>query len=113
MEKQKYISFSSITVNLEKIGYSSMVFFRIKVPNEIKILSVFNKILQIQNVIIAYRTLGNYQILVGIPFKDVDMLNATYHEITKILGVTDIEISIHKPFPKWPLNLFSKLIPIN
>lgn len=111
MEQEKIISFSSITVDLKKIGYNGMVFFRIMVSNQSRILTVFERILKAQNVIVAYRTLGNFQILVGIPYKNIEMLEKTYNEIIKILGVTGIEISLHKPFPSWPLNLFSKIIP--
>jgi len=110
MEK-KVFSFSSITVDLRKIGYNSMAFFQIMVSSSAIISTVFNKLLEVQNVIVAYRTLGNFQILVGIPCRDIDMLNETYEQIMKMLGVTEIELSLHAPFPSWPLNLFSKLIP--
>lgn len=108
--KKKVISFSSITVDLKKLGYDGIVIFRILVSNQATTSSVFEKLLEIPNVIIAYRTLGNFQILVGVPFSDIDHLEGTYKKITEVAGVVEIDVSLHNAFPSWPLNLFHKLV---
>ena len=107
--KSNVIEFSSITINLEKIGYSGIAIFIIKISNQHVLSEVYNKILQIPNVIIAYRVMGNFQITVGTPFKNINQLIRIYNKIAKTSGVDEIESIIHESFPSWPLNLFSKL----
>ena len=107
---KKVMPFSFLTISLRKIGYMGIAILLITVSNRHVTSKVFEEILQVPNVIIAFRTIGPWQITVGIPFYNLDQLLESHHKITRISGVTGAEMLLHKPYPSWPLNLFSPLI---
>lgn len=102
--------FSSITLDLRKIGYIGTANFLIKVSHQHSMPKVFDEILRIPNVIVAIRVLGNVDIFVAAPVANFKQLFKLNQGISKIPGVMQIELSVTKPFPTWPLNMFSKLL---
>lgn len=102
--------FSSLTVNLEKLGYIGNVFFQIMVSNQRVVSEVFGEVLRVKNVIIAFRTMGTFQILAGLPFKSIDELLESHHNLTRISGVIEAELYITKPIASWPVNIYSELV---
>ena len=110
--RKDVLTFASITIDLGKIGYIGNAFFGIKVSNKNMVSIVLKKIVQIPNIIVAYRVLGEIDLIVGVPFSNMEQLTNQYNNITKTPGVIEVELFLHKPFPNWPLNLFSKLISI-
>lgn len=105
------LPFSSITLDLGKIGYIGQAIFWIKISHERRTAKVFREICQIPNIIIAYKCLGHIDIVVAAPFSSINQLIKLNQEISKTSGITQIDLLLHQPFPMWPLNLFSKLLP--
>jgi Lrp/AsnC family transcriptional regulator for asnA, asnC and gidA len=102
--------YSSITLNLKKLGYIGTALFLIKITHQKKSSKVVDEILSVPNVITAIRTFGNFDIFVAVPFSSYEQLFKLNQSISKISGVMQIELFWGKPFVKWPLNLFSKLL---
>lgn len=103
--------FSSITLDLRKIGYVGNALFLIKVSPQHKMSKVFDELLRIPNVVVAIRILGNIDIFAITPIANLGQLFKMKQGISKTPGITQIELLLDKPFPIWPLNLFSKLLP--
>jgi len=102
--------YSSITLDLRKLGYVGTALFLIKVSPEQDATKVFQEILKIPNVITAIRTLGNFDMFIAAPFSDYENTFKLNQSITGIPGVMQIELLWGKPFPEWPLNVFSKIL---
>jgi Lrp/AsnC family transcriptional regulator for asnA, asnC and gidA len=102
--------YSSITLDLRKLGYIGTALFLIKVSHRQDVSKVVEEILKVPNVITAIRTLGNFDVFVAAPFSDSEHLFKLNQSITGISGVMQTELLWGKPFSKWPLNVFSKLI---
>jgi Lrp/AsnC family transcriptional regulator for asnA, asnC and gidA len=108
--KKDVLPYSSITVDLEKVGYMGYASLGTTISNQYKISKIFERILQIPNIITAFRVLGPVHIVVGVPFANIEQLFKLYQEVAKIPGVIQIDLFLHKQFPKWPLNIFPKLV---
>ncbi|MFZ7138924.1 MAG: Lrp/AsnC family transcriptional regulator [archaeon] len=108
--KKNVVSYSSITLSLEKIGYTGIALMAIKVSNQYTVSEVFENLLQIPNVIVGHRQMGYFQIGIGTPFKTISHLLETHQKISQTPGVIEIQASLPRLFPSWPLNIFSKLL---
>ena len=102
--------YSSITLNLRKLGYIGTALFLIKITHQKKASKVVDEILSVPNVITAIRTFGNFDIFVAAPFSNYEQLFKLNKSINKISGVMQTELLWGEAFVKWPLNLFSKLL---
>jgi DNA-binding Lrp family transcriptional regulator len=101
---------SSITVNLEKLGYIGSGVIKIKVTDGFSVQEIFDKILKIPNIIIGIQIFAEHDILVIAPFTVFNELEVLVQEIVNISGVYDMTLLIDKPFTKWPLNTVSDAI---
>jgi DNA-binding Lrp family transcriptional regulator len=104
------LPFSSITVNLKKLGYMGTGIIKMKLSSNHSVDETFNRILRIPNVIVAIKLFGHSDILVVVPFRVLEDLDDVYKEFSNILGVSAINLEIDKPYNKWPLNMISELI---
>jgi DNA-binding Lrp family transcriptional regulator len=109
--RKEVLSHSSITLDLRKIGYEGTAVFYIKTSHQHTISKVFDEILRVPNVIVAYKCLGMIDIVVAAPFKNFKQLLKVKQGISKTPGVMQIEVFVDKPFSSWPLNLFAQLLP--
>lgn len=101
---------SSITLDLEKIGFVGQAIFQIKMSYKNELDEIFEKIIRTQNVIVAIKYYGEFEIMAIAPFKSLKQLWKLNEEISKIEGVKEIEILFDEPFNEWPLNLYSHLL---
>jgi Lrp/AsnC family transcriptional regulator for asnA, asnC and gidA len=109
--RKSVVPYSSITLDLRKLGYIFSAIFLIKVSHQHQIAKVFDEILRIPNVIVAYKCLGIFDLVVLGPFTNFEQLLKLKQEISKTPGVTQIELVLDKTFSNWPLNLFAPLLP--
>jgi DNA-binding Lrp family transcriptional regulator len=107
MEKS-VLTFSSITVNLKKLGYKGIALLLVKTAHTHKTSQVFDDIVQIPNVIVAHKCVGAVDMYLVAPFSDVEQLLEVKQRICNTPGVKEIELFIDEPFTSWPLNLFAK-----
>ena len=107
---QQVIHHCSTTINLGKIGYFALAIFWIKLSTKHSNLSIFKKILKIPDAIFAYRVIGEFQVILGVPFKNMEQLTKTYIKITQTQGVLGVQFHLLKLPTSWPVNSFSKFI---
>ena len=106
--RKTVLPFSSITLDLRKLGYIGTAVFHIKTSPQHTISEVFNELLRVPNVIVAVKCLGAIDIFIAATFSNFKQLLKLKKGITKTPGVKQIEVFIDKPFPSWPLNLFAR-----
>jgi DNA-binding Lrp family transcriptional regulator len=108
--RKTVLKMSSITVNLEKLGYIGSGVMKINVTDGFSVQEIFDKILKIPNIIVGIQVFGEHDILVIAPFTVFNELEVLIHNIVNISGVYDITLLIDKPFTEWPLNTVSNTI---
>ena len=108
--RKNVLKVSSITVNLEKLGYIGSAVMRIKVKEGFFVQETFDKILQIPNIIIGIQIFEGHGILVIAPFRSFNELESIQQKIVDVPGVSELTLSIDKPFTKWPFNVVSNMI---
>jgi Lrp/AsnC family transcriptional regulator, regulator for asnA, asnC and gidA len=109
--REEVSPYSSITVDLRKLGYVGTAIFLIRVTHKQEISDVVEKLLRVPNIVVAIRTLGMVDVFAVAPFATFEQLFKLKKEIHKIPSVMQTELLLDKPFSAWPLNLFSALIP--
>jgi len=105
------LPFSSITVDLQKLGYNFLAIFTLRTIASNTQPNVLEEILKIPNILVAIKMVGAFDILVGTPFTNFNQLVEVKQRICDVPGVKEIEFFINEAFPSWPLNLFAQLIP--
>ena len=101
---------SSITINLEKLGYIGAAIMRMKISYNHKLDEVYEKVSQTQNVIVVLKHYGPFELTAIVPFKDLVHLSENHNEISKIEGIKEIHIQIKKAYKSWPPNMYSVLL---
>lgn len=104
------LPFSCITLDLEKLGYIGQAIFRMKISYKHKLDEVYEKVSQTQNVIVALKHYGPFELTAIVPFKDLNHLSESHDKISKIEGIKEIHIQIKKPYKQWPPDMFSSLL---
>jgi DNA-binding Lrp family transcriptional regulator len=89
--RKEALPYSSITLDLRKIGYEGTAVFYIKTSHQHTISEVFDEILRVPNVIVAYKCLGMIDIMAAAPFKNFKQLLKVKQGIFKTPGVMQIE----------------------
>jgi Lrp/AsnC family transcriptional regulator for asnA, asnC and gidA len=104
------LTLSTVTVDLNKLGYNAMAHNFIKVANRSKMPEVYAQILKIPNVIVVIRLIGTYDlfaIAVLETFEDEFNLRAS---LRKIQDIEKTDTFLNPNFKAYPLNIFSQLI---
>lgn len=102
------LPFSSITLDLRKLGYIGTAVCYIKTSHVHTTSSVFDELLRVPNVIVATKCLGHVDVMLAIPFKNLEDLYYVKQRISETLGVKQLEVFVDKPFTRWPLNLVAQ-----
>jgi Lrp/AsnC family transcriptional regulator for asnA, asnC and gidA len=100
----------TITLNLNKIGYTCNAIFCINVSEKSNPTEVFKELVRIPNVIMATTCIGQIDILAISPFANFEQLFKLKQEIAKISGIKQMEILLERTYDSWPQNTFSKLL---
>lgn len=108
--RKEILPFSSITVNVETIGYMGTGVIYLKVSSRHSVDETFCRILRVPNVIVAIKIFGHSDILILVPFRTLDELDDLTETLYGIPGVEEISTKVDKPFRKWPLNVITELI---
>jgi len=109
--RKTVLPYSSITLDLRKLGYIGTSLFYIKTSHQHTTSDVFNELLRVPNIIVAYKCLGTIDISVAAPFSNFEQLLKLKEEICKTPGVNQIDVFIDRAFSSWPLNLLAQLLP--
>lgn len=104
LEERGFFIKSSITVDLEKLGYPANALFFIKIRGGTEHTEIRKQILEIPNVIVLARLIGDYDKLAMIPLESFKVLFETQKRFGTIEGIEDFQIKIISQFSKWPIN---------
>lgn len=104
------LTLSSITVDLNKLGYRANAFCMIKVTNKSKLPEIYNQIIHLPNLIFSVRTIGAYDIVALAALQNFNGLFQFKEQVRKIQGVEEAEFYLGPSPPSYPLNLFQALL---
>ena len=102
LQKEGVIRGSTIVINPKKIGYQAMAVFMIDTsPAHILATEatpadsslILDKLIQMPNIIVATKTVGDHDMLAIVVAIDFEHLIKVRNEISKILGVQDLQVS--------------------
>ena len=108
--RETLLTLSTITLDLNKIGYKALANLYVKVSNRSKLTEIYNQLLQIPNVIVIIRLIDHYDLYVAVVLEDFDKMFQLTEQISKIEGLEKPDIYISPMMPTWPLNLFPSLL---
>ena len=108
--REKIFTRSTITLDLNKLGFKALANLYIKVTNRSKMNEIYMQLLQVPNLTVIIRLVGHYDLYAAIFLEDFDSLFKTRELIGKIDGIENpLELLIPTP-PSWPFNLFPSLL---
>lgn len=101
---------STITVNLNKLGYNALAHLLIKSANKSKVPEISAKLLQIPNLITFIEIFGDYDLFPIVALRDYEALFKIKEQINAIKGIEQTAMILAKPYYAWPLNVFASLL---
>jgi len=102
LQEKEVIRGSTVVINPKKIGYNGMAAFMIDAsPTHIlateatppEISPILEKLIKMQNIILATKTVGDHDLLAISVVRDFEHLITTGADIAKIPGVKDLQVS--------------------
>lgn len=108
-------SYSSVTVNLEKLGFKASAAFCLKISKEkqSKISQIYDEITKFPNVIIASRLLGVVDMLFLVPLRSFEELFEFQNRLSEIEGIEEVDMALYKAHKNWPRQLYDGLLEEN
>lgn len=110
MKENNVLHLSSLSVNLEKLGYKAMAVILIKLTKGGNTSEVFDQIVKMPNVIITNRTLGSHDLCATIPLKDFNQLFEVKKFLLDIESVEDITVEVYEPYRRWPASKYAAML---
>lgn len=101
---------STITLDLEKLGYKANAMIYLKIAIGTDFVSLQKELLAIPNLIILVKTIGEADLLAIVPlatFDELFNLEATFREMK---GIQVVKINVNPTFYEWPFNYFSQVL---
>jgi DNA-binding Lrp family transcriptional regulator len=110
--KMTNFAYSSVTLNLEKLGFKASVTFSLKISKEKQGESaqIYNKIIQFPNVIVSNRMIGAADMLFLVPVRSFEEIFKFQDSLSEIEGIEQIEITLYRIHTNWPRQLYNNLI---
>jgi Lrp/AsnC family transcriptional regulator for asnA, asnC and gidA len=108
--RKTVLPYSSITVDIRKLGYIGIALFYLKTSHQHTTSNVFDELLRVPNVIAACKCLGTSDIFAVAPFSDVEQLYEVKQGICKTPGVKQMEVFLDRPFPSWPISPLTRML---
>jgi Lrp/AsnC family transcriptional regulator for asnA, asnC and gidA len=104
------LTLSTVTLNLNKLGFKALGNIYIKVSNRSKMPEIYAQLLQIPNLIVIIRLTGSHDLYCAVALEDFSNLFDANEKIRRISGLETILVYLTKMPPSWPLNLFPSLL---
>jgi len=101
---------STITLDLNKLGYHALADLYLKVKNRSKMNEIYNQLLHIPNVIVIIRLIGTYDLYVAVALEDFNKMFEISERIRNINGLEKPDFFVTPMIPSWPLNLFGSML---
>jgi Lrp/AsnC family transcriptional regulator for asnA, asnC and gidA len=104
------LTLSTITVDLNKLGYTAGAFLFIKLSNKSKIPEVEAELLKIPNLIVFVKYIGVYDVFAHVVFEDFQEYFKMAEGINRIQNIDRVDIFLVPSGPAWPPNIFASLL---
>ena len=101
---------STITLDLNKLGYHAMADLYLKVTNRSKMNEIYSQLLHIPNVIVILRLISPADLYVAVAIEDFNKMFEVSERISKISGLEKPDFFVTPMMPAWPLNLFTAML---
>jgi Lrp/AsnC family transcriptional regulator for asnA, asnC and gidA len=110
--KKTAFVYSSITVNLRKLGFQASVGFTLKIreENHREIDQIYDKITTFPNVIIADKMLGPCDMSFLVPVRSFEEIFKVQERLANIKGIEKVEMTIYRAHENWPRQICNKLL---
>ncbi len=108
--RQNLLTLSTITVDLNKLGYRALENLYLKFSNRSKMSEIYSQLLEIPNLIVIIRLIDSYDLYCAIAIEDFDKMFEVNERIRRINGIEKNDIIVTRMPPAWPLNLFPSLL---
>ncbi len=103
MKANGTIAFSSITINLEKIGYRGTMHLLINIKREADSSEIVEHLKKTRKVIMASRTSGTYEAYAVMAFRDVNDLFENVLKIKELPNIRKVDVFLAVPgFKQFP-----------
>jgi DNA-binding Lrp family transcriptional regulator len=108
--RENLLTLSSITLNLNNLGYKALANIYLKISNRSKMSEIYLQLFQIPNLIVVIRLVGPYDLYCAVALEDFNKFFEANDKIRRINGIETTEVYLTKMPPSWPLNLFGSLL---
>ncbi|MGF3522152.1 MAG: Lrp/AsnC family transcriptional regulator [Candidatus Bathyarchaeia archaeon] len=110
--KKTVFAYSSVTVNLEKLGFKASAGFCIKVSKEKQgeIDQIYDKITKLPNVIVGGILLGSVDMCFLVPVRDISEIFDFQKYLAGIEGIEEVDITLYKVHQSWPRQLYQPFL---
>lgn len=100
--KKEWEWYSTLSLNLKKLGYSSYISYLIKVSSKSWVMDIFEKLTTIPNIIAVLKLLGPYDINALAPMSNLQQPMEYHQKIAGIPGIEKIDYQYGCRMPVWP-----------
>ena len=97
-----------VDIDLKKVGYKYTVFFEVK-PDPAMANALFQKILELPNVLEAHILVGDYPILIKAVATSIDEIRSMADAIGRMEGVLDMKTSVALESQSKPVDISNKI----
>ena len=94
MKENGSIQHCSISINLQKIGYSGSAYLLITGAPESNLSEIIDQLSKTPNIIFATKTIGDFEGYAVLVFEDITNLYERILELKKSLKIEDMKVSI-------------------
>ncbi|NLE05028.1 MAG: Lrp/AsnC family transcriptional regulator [Crenarchaeota archaeon] len=110
--KKTTFAYTSITVNLEKLGFKAAAVFSLKISRhqQCETNKIYDTIVQSPNVIVANKVLGTFSMYCLVPVRSFEEVFEFQNYLAAIEGIDEIEMTLYKIHKNWPRQLYNKLL---
>ena len=108
--RESVLTLSTVTVNLNKLGYNALANMYIDVSNGSKISEIKTKLLEIPNLIVIINLIGAHNLYCGLVLENFEKLFQANERLRSINGIESTTLNLGRAPVAWPLNLFPSLL---
>ncbi len=110
LRQSNLLTLSTVTLDMTKLGYRAMADLYIKASNRSQMNEIYAQLLEIPNLIVIIRLIGNYDLYVAVALDDFTKMFEVSDQISRISGLEKPDVVLTPMLPAWPLNLFTELL---
>jgi Lrp/AsnC family transcriptional regulator for asnA, asnC and gidA len=96
LRQGKIVTRSAISVDLNKLGYTGMINYFLKLTPKSKFVEIRQHLLEIPNTIVLIEHTGVYDIRIGVPVENIEDVFLANEQIDTIKGIEKVDYTINR-----------------